>query len=119
MTELGTLADTVVVDTATMQNRIDKFVMTQNPKNVYIATADVKGYYYRQNHPAHGSEEQVLFVSSPDSALSDVLGTYDKPVVILPYCRGLSGIYNGISITDIIPPRKYRKALYKVIGDLA
>ena len=38
MTELGTLADTVVVDTATMQNRIDKFVMTQNPKNVYIAT---------------------------------------------------------------------------------
>ena len=119
LTELSTVADAVVVDTATHQNRIDRFVLAQSPKQVCIATADVKGFYYRQNHAAHGGEEQVLFVNSPDSALSDVIGTYNGPVAVLPFCRGLSGLYNGISITDVIPPRKYRRAQYRIIGDLS
>lgn len=119
LTLLNTIADVIVVDTATHQNRIDRSVLAKIPTQISIATADVKGYYYRQNHPAHGDEKQVLFVNSPDNALSDVLGTYDGPTVILPYCRGLSGIYNGVSIADVIPPRKYRKALYQIIGDLS
>jgi molybdopterin-guanine dinucleotide biosynthesis protein len=116
--QLSVLADVVLVDTTTHQNRIDKYVLSQSPKQIRLATADVKGYYYRQNHPAHGAE-QVLFVNSPDNALSDVLSTYEGPVTVLPYCRGLSGIYNGISITDIIPPRKFRRTLYRIVGDLS
>lgn len=117
--QLSVLADVVLVDTTTHQNRTDKYVLSQGPTQISLATADVKGYYYRQNHPVHGGAEQILFVNSPDNALSDALSTYEGPVTVLPYCRGLSGIYNGISITDIIPPHKYRKTLYRIVGDLS
>ncbi|WBY64710.1 AAA family ATPase [Thermocaproicibacter melissae] len=116
--QLSIIADIILIDTSTHQNKIDKFALSKCSKQISIATADVKGYYYRQNHPNHGCALQVLFVNNPNNALADVLSTYDSPVTVLPYCRGLSGIYNGICITDIIPPRKYRKTLYRIVGEL-
>lgn len=117
-TQLSAIADNVIVDTATYPDAIDRYVLAGNPRRICIATADVKGYYHRRNHPAKGGETQVLFENSPDNAMTDVLGTYDGPVTVLPYSRGLSGIYNGVSIADIIPPRKYRKIVAGIAGEL-
>lgn len=120
LSKLASIADVVIVDTATAQNRIDRFVLSAGSKQIFLATADEKGYSYRQNHKTGADAMQVLFQNSPDNALSDVLETYDSdaPVYLLPYCRGFSGIYNGIDISDVVPRRKYRKTLYQIIGDM-
>ena len=114
------IADYVVVDTSTAQNVIDQYVLSKNPVQLCITTADEKGYHYRNFYrSANSSTIPILFSNSVYNPLSDVLASFDTTVKhILPYCKSLMSIYNGVNISDITAPRRYRKVLYKVAGEI-
>jgi hypothetical protein len=115
--QLDRLVDCVIVDTSTRGNLIDTFAITRAVEEICLSSADNKGFAYRQYYkPEHAT--QVLLNNNPHNPLSDVLQTFSEPVRILAYCRSFGSLYNGVNISDIVPSRRYRKTLYKIVGDL-
>ncbi len=114
------IADYVVVDTSTARNVIDQYVLSKNPVQLCITTADEKGFHYRDYYKSeNGSVIPILFNNSVYNPLSDILATFSTTVKhILPYSKSLTSVYNGVNISDITAPRRYRKVLYKVAGEI-
>lgn len=111
--QLSKLVDYIVVDTSTARNDIDTFFMSQST-DLCITTADTKGLAYRQFYQPQGT--QLLLCSSRYNALTDILGTFQAPLKVLPYCRVLTAIYNGTDISDVKPSIRYRKTLENVVN---
>lgn len=111
---LNKIVDVIIVDTATERNVIDYYFLARS-RNICITTADLKGVNYRRIYMPQENDTQLLVCNSRYAALPDILGTFDTPPQILPYCKVFSAVYNGINISDIIPPKKYTKFLDKLV----
>jgi hypothetical protein len=109
---LSAQVDVILVDTSTARNDIDRYFMNVSTE-ICITTADARGVAYRDYYRPQAI--QLALPTSPYNALADVMGTYAEPAILLPYCKVLAALYNGMDITDISLPKKYRKAVESVV----
>ena len=116
--QLDNIADVVIVDTSTAHNAIDRYALEKNPSQIFLATADSKGDMYRDFYRPDGAV-QILYNNSKFNPLSDIANAAHPPIkYILPCFKQLECVYNGIDITDVVIPRRYRKIIDKVLGEL-
>lgn len=109
---LSAQVDVILVDTSTTRNDIDRYFLSHST-DICITAADARGVAYRDFYRPQGI--QLALPTSPYNAIADVMGTYSEPAILLPYCKVLTALYNGMDITDIVLPKQYRKAVESVV----
>ena len=112
---LSAQVDTILVDTSIARNEIDLYFLSHST-DICITTADARGVAYRDFYRPQGI--QLALPTSPYNAIADLMGTYAEPATLMPYCKVLTALYNGIDITDISLPKRYRRAVESVVNTL-
>ena len=118
-TILQSVCDVLVVDTQTVFSDVDRYFLSRADAELCITTADFRGLAWRTAYKREQAVH-VLYLDNPYNPAEDIARTFPSPVKFhLPYCKEFRPLYNGVNITDLSVPAKYRKVLQAVKEVLA
>lgn len=119
LSEIG--INTVIVDTKTGRNPIDRYALSICDEEICITTADYRGLAYRRANGDKPNATHIMFEYSGFCPTTDILRTFVRPVkLVMPYIKAFDTLYNGSFLEELEVPKKgaYNKALDFVIDKL-
>lgn len=115
---LSLMVDYIIVVSMINHNHIDTYFDSIADVKYKLFPADTKGVVYHESNVINDSIN-VIVNNNTHNSIADIHAIlYTKNIPVIPFCKELSKVYNGMVLFDEPTPARYDKFISTLIKDV-